>query len=244
VTYVRVSRDQRGYETTFLLHARHPGDRPKVIYWYRTAPGVRVGRPAFDEEVIRTLEEQHPEIEFDWDQLMEEARLVTPEPERKAEHRRRPSPREAPAEAVPRPAARHREHQQDQETAGSGPEPSGDTPADLSSGPAPTGDQAPASDDREAAMGVPPNPLLEQLVGREIAQRLRRRYRELARQVVATAADPALRAAWQARAEALDPDRWETPEAVLRGVQESDPVLERLRQELDHAATATSEGSR
>ena len=42
-----------------------------MLYWYRSAPGVRVGRPALDEDAIRTIEEQHPEIEFDWPHILE-----------------------------------------------------------------------------------------------------------------------------------------------------------------------------
>ena len=41
--FLRVTRDQRGYETTFLLHAAHAGGRPRVLYWYRTAPGIVLG---------------------------------------------------------------------------------------------------------------------------------------------------------------------------------------------------------
>jgi hypothetical protein len=229
VTYVRVTRDQRGYETTFLLHARHPGDRPRVIYWYRTAPGVRVGRPAFDEEIIRSLEEQHPEIEFDWAELMDEARVVMPEPERRPDRRRKPAPRKEPVEATPASTAASSDRDTSAERAVV---PSPVTPASLPA--APRNVQEPGA--------AAPNPLLEQLVGREIAQRLRRRYREIARQLDDSAADQSVRAAWQARAAELNPDAWDTPEAVLRGVQDSDRVLEELRHEIERAAGGAVEG--
>jgi len=81
VAFLRFTRDRRGYENTFLLHVAHPGERPRVLYWYRTAPGVRVGRPALDEDAIRTIEEQHPEIDFDWPHILEVGAITQPEVE-------------------------------------------------------------------------------------------------------------------------------------------------------------------
>jgi hypothetical protein len=69
VPSVRFSRDKRGYEYVYLVHAptrRGKPGRSRVIYWYRTPPGVRVGRKPFDEEVQRTLEQQYPGVAFDW----------------------------------------------------------------------------------------------------------------------------------------------------------------------------------
>ena len=82
VIYVRMTRDSRGYENTFLFRTGpHTGERPRVLYWYRTAPGLRVGRPALDEDAIRRLDEQHPDIEFDWTELLEEAQMALPDVE-------------------------------------------------------------------------------------------------------------------------------------------------------------------
>jgi len=161
VTYVRVARDQRGYETTLLLHAARPGDRPRVLYWYRSAPGVRVGRSPLDEEAIRTIEEQYPDIEFDWPQLFEEASNMPPEAERRLERPRRkaPPPRDvAPQEAAPPEALPF-----DEELSES--EPVVVLEQVLLEGEAITAE-------RPRAVG---NPLLDRLVGREIATRLRAR---------------------------------------------------------------------
>jgi hypothetical protein len=65
VPYLRLTADRRGVEHTFLLHVAAPGERPKVLYWYRTVPGVKVGRPALDDVAMRALEEQYPGIDFD-----------------------------------------------------------------------------------------------------------------------------------------------------------------------------------
>jgi hypothetical protein len=206
---MRVTRDQRGYETTYLLHAKRPGDRPRVLYWYRTAPGVRVGRRALDEDAIRGIEEQHPDVEFDWPQLLEEAESIPPDVERRPERPRRKPPRPSEPEPVVSP------------------ETTGETPPAALVPPPPHGERPVAADTvvRER------NPLLDQLVGREIAARLRRRYAEVALQLTALPVDES-RAAWQQRADALDPDRWSTAEAILEGVQHADRLFDELKREL------------
>ena len=67
--FLRFSRDKRGYEHTYLVQTtnrRGKSVRPRLLYWYRTPPGLRVGRPPFDEEVRRALEAQNPDVDFDW----------------------------------------------------------------------------------------------------------------------------------------------------------------------------------
>jgi hypothetical protein len=74
VAFLRFSRDRRGYENTFLLHAsRQHGEkeRPRLLYWFRTPPHLKVGRTPFDEDAIRLLEDQYPDVEFDWTRLRE-----------------------------------------------------------------------------------------------------------------------------------------------------------------------------
>jgi hypothetical protein len=58
---------------------RGRGDaRPRLLYWYRTPPDVKVGRAALDEEAIRALEESNPELTFDWSRILHSR--ATPEP--------------------------------------------------------------------------------------------------------------------------------------------------------------------
>ena len=67
--FLRFSRDKRGYESTYLVHIQNRRGKPsrqRILYWYRTPPGVRVGRPPFDEEARRRLEAQNPDVTFDW----------------------------------------------------------------------------------------------------------------------------------------------------------------------------------
>lgn len=66
---VRFSRDKRGYEYVYLMHTptrRGKPGRAQVLYWYRTPPGVRIGRKPFSEDVQRMLEVQNPGVAFDW----------------------------------------------------------------------------------------------------------------------------------------------------------------------------------
>ena len=71
--------------------------------------------------------------------------------------------------------------------------------------------------------------LLEELVGREIATRLRARYAEIMARIHEQGFDESTLAAWVARAEPLDPDTWLTPDAVLAGVRDADARFEQLR---------------
>jgi hypothetical protein len=69
VAFLRFSRDKRGYEHFYLVEPasnRRGKVKPRVLYWFRTPPGVRVGREPFDASVRRALEAQNPGISFDW----------------------------------------------------------------------------------------------------------------------------------------------------------------------------------
>jgi hypothetical protein len=69
VPFLRFSRDKRGYEHTYLVQStnrRGKAIRPRILYWYRTPPGVRLGRSPFDDDVRKTLEANNPGVVFDW----------------------------------------------------------------------------------------------------------------------------------------------------------------------------------
>lgn len=70
--FVRVSRDKRGYEQISLMHAssrRGKPTKPRVLYVFRTPPGIKIGREPFDASVRREIEAQNPEVQFDWVKL-------------------------------------------------------------------------------------------------------------------------------------------------------------------------------
>jgi hypothetical protein len=67
---------------------RGRGDpRPRLLYWYRTPPDVKVGRAAIDEEAIRALEESNPELTFDWSRILHSH--ARPQPADRTPDRRR-----------------------------------------------------------------------------------------------------------------------------------------------------------
>jgi hypothetical protein len=72
VAYLRFTRDARGYENTYLIHTSAMNGKPvtRILYWFRTPPNVRVGRVALDEGAVRQIEELHPDLEFDWPQIL------------------------------------------------------------------------------------------------------------------------------------------------------------------------------
>src|SRR5512132_3396535 len=93
------------------MHADRPGDRPRLLYWYRTAPGIMLGRPPLDEDAIRTIEEQHPDIEFDWPAIIALSEVMMPEEEE--------APRQKPkaGRSVSARRGKDREHRRDDRAA-------------------------------------------------------------------------------------------------------------------------------
>jgi hypothetical protein len=87
VPFVRVIRDKRGYETTYLLHWYREGRRQhsRILYVFRTPGGVRVGRTALEPDVLRQIERRYPDITFDWAAVRENQQVVEPsiEPRRR-----------------------------------------------------------------------------------------------------------------------------------------------------------------
>ena len=114
--FLRVVRDKRGYETTYLMHWYREGHRQhsRILYVFRSPGGVRVGRDPLDPEVLRQLETQHPDIAFDWKVVRENQQVVetTPEPRRRRPTRQEdgdpPAPPSPPPPSVdlPGPTAR------------------------------------------------------------------------------------------------------------------------------------------
>jgi hypothetical protein len=104
VPFLRVIRDKRGYETTYLMHLYREGhrQRSRILYVFRSPGGVRVGRAALDPEVLREIEAHYPDIVFDWKDVRDHQQHI----EMSAEPRRRSLPKrdEAVIEAPEAPA--------------------------------------------------------------------------------------------------------------------------------------------
>jgi hypothetical protein len=69
LAFLRFARDKRGVENFYLVQPttnRRGKVRPRVLYWFRSPPDVKVGREPFDPAVRRALEAQYPDVAFDW----------------------------------------------------------------------------------------------------------------------------------------------------------------------------------
>ena len=89
MAYLKFSRDKRGYEHFSLVQPTSRGRaRPRVLYWFRTPPGIKVGRLPFDPEMRRALEAQNPDVVFDWEAITRTPIPPPVEPERWRERRR------------------------------------------------------------------------------------------------------------------------------------------------------------
>lgn len=210
-------------EHTYLLHTPAPGAPTKVLYWYRTAPGLRIGRPALDDAAMRTLEEQHPDIDFDWQYILDMGAMTPVEVEA-------PLP---PRKRKPRPA------EADDASPGDVPAPPrrGAPASDSLPAPEAPADEAAESTSPVVADDTGPD-LLAELLGRGIASSLRARHADLVALVDGAAADPAVKAEWRDRLAALDPDGWESPEAVLAGMAAVDAGVDALRRTVEQATGA------
>lgn len=74
MAFLRFSRDKRGVENFYLVQPttnRRGKVRPRVLYWFRSPPDVKVGREPFDPDVRRALEAQNPDVTFDWRAIVE-----------------------------------------------------------------------------------------------------------------------------------------------------------------------------
>jgi hypothetical protein len=67
VPFLKFSRDKRGYENYYLFDGK---GRPRLLFWFRTAPNLKLGRAPFSEDVRRMVELQNPDVQFDWPRIM------------------------------------------------------------------------------------------------------------------------------------------------------------------------------
>lgn len=101
--FLRVVRDKRGYETTYLMHWYREGgrQRSRILYVFRSPGGVRVGRDPLEPDILRVLESQYPEIAFDWKSVLANRQIIESAPEPRRKKRRSPDGETA----APAPAA-------------------------------------------------------------------------------------------------------------------------------------------
>jgi hypothetical protein len=104
VPFLRVIRDKRGYETTYLMHLYREGarQRSKILYVFRTPGGVRVGRDPLEPEVLRQIELQYPDIQFNWATVRDSQQVIETSIEPR---RRRPRREDENSTVAPSPVA-------------------------------------------------------------------------------------------------------------------------------------------
>jgi hypothetical protein len=206
VPFLRVLRDKRGYETTFLMHWFRDGQRQRsrILYVFRTPPGVRVGRHVFEPATIREIEQQHPEIEFDWRSLLDNQQVVDAAPEpRRIRKRKRPDEEEGGAPASP-----------------AGPRPAPPVAdAVTAAAPSPTPAAQPRITIPSAIDGTGPE---EQIAW------LREWHPIIRERVPHRTHDPERRDVLYALADRLNPDSWIGDEAIAQGLRDAADALMRL----------------
>jgi hypothetical protein len=199
VPFLRVIRDKRGYETTYLMHLYREGhrQRSRILYVFRSPGGVRVGRGALDPDVLRELEARYPDIAFDWKDVREHQQHIeiSPEPRR----RKPPKREEAVATAAPDVQA--------PPPAPAPAPPSPSTPA-PSPGAVPSAIEGATPDDQIAFLG--------------------RWYALIRERIPRRTSDPVRQEALIALTERLNPASWTDADQIAAGLQQASEALERL----------------
>jgi hypothetical protein len=221
--FLRFTRDKRGYETTSLVHPvrRNGRSQQRILYWFRTPPGVKVGRPALDENAIRWIEEHNPDIEFNWPKILEAQPPAAAPPE---DARNRRVRRDKPERRLP-PQAR-------------APQPEPDV-APVEAEPPEALEPIPEEEIVQAFEQLT-HPDAEELVeplvmpvdgtiGVEQLTRLRARYAELQARITERGGDAERTEALREQAELLNPDTWVTEEEVRKGIEAFEPKIRDLR---------------
>jgi hypothetical protein len=217
VPFLRVLRDKRGYETTYLMHWFRDGgrQRSKILYVFRSPPGVKVGRDPIDPAIIEEIEAQHPDIEFDWRALRENQQVIDTSPEP-----RRPRSSRTPGRAEPvegrRPRKEEREKPVPEKAAADRPRPEAA---------AARGD-AVAEAPRQPPLAIPT--AIEGVTREDKLVFLLNWYLNLRERVPHRTHDPIRREALRALVERLNPEAWVGEEGIAAGLQDAAEALHRL----------------
>ena len=212
--FLRVIRDKRGYETTYLMHWYRDGarQRSRILYVFRSPGGVRVGRESLEPDVLRDIEAQFPDIAFDWKAVLDNRQIVDTTPDIRRPRKRRRSEEEdaaGPAAAPPKaqPSTRSAVEVHSAEGGSTEPKPHG-------------GDgSAPRPSIPSAIEGATPD---------EQTAFLARWYPIVRERIPHRTADPARLEALLALAERLNPAAWTDADQIAAGLQQAAEALERL----------------
>ena len=249
--FLRFSRDERGYENTYLCHTFRRGGAPqlRVLYWFRTPPDVKVGRLALDPVAIRAIEDSNPDLQFDWGKILK----VKPPPpppvygqDRAGRRKGRatkaakaassPDSTSATGQVVARDPVVTVESEAEQLDA---------NPSSDGSGPAavvwdgrdPDGEPLGAPETRSAHVVLG-------LIDEQGLARLRARHAEIQARISDRVRDPDKLEALQAQAALLDPDAWRTPDEARERLASLDEATGAIRKVLGHRRRTRRGGAR
>jgi len=211
VPFIRIIRDKRGYETTYLMHWYKEGhkQRSRILYVFRSPGGVRVGRAPLEPEILRTIEAQYPDIAFDWKAVVDHQQVVEPAPEMRRPRKRKRTEEELAADAIRADAIRADAIRADTVK---------NVAAVLGVG-----------QPRPEAPPRPPMPsALEGATPDEQIAFLGQWYPIVRERIPQRTADPARREALLALAERLNPATWTDADQITAGLQQAGEALERL----------------
>ena len=202
-----------------------------MLYWFRSPPAVRVGRPALDPEAIRAIEEANPAIAFDWPTILE-ARPPDPEPvekwrARRARSTRQREARESPPPEIATPAVVPLAQREKEGGSGAG---AGEGRESTSASSTMTGDADETNGD--AASRQLELSAVHRALGSEGLVRVRARYAEVIARIASQVTDAAAADELRVLAERLNPDAWVTDGEVRQGLESFERVLETVRQRL------------
>ena len=204
-----------------------------MLYWFRTPPGVKVGRAALDEDAIRLIEELNPGIEFDWTRILKgqgapptESRPPADARRQRPDHRRPQSPHAPPPPRAVQPFVPAEA-------------PAVNPPTEISPDTAMPATVDQLADDitaPDSAVDAParidsdvPTPAHGR-IGADGVQRLRARHAEILVRISERAADPVRREELKAQADRLNPDAWVTDDEVVQGLEQYESVFASLRE--------------
>ena len=222
MAYLRFSRDERGYEHTYVLHTyRLEGrSKPRLLYWFRTPPGVRVGRFPLDEHAIRAIEERNPDLSFDW-RTMLKVRPAPPAVKRRA----RTKPDALRTRPKREPSSAKKRHQSTEAVGAPDVVPDIGPDEDVAAAEAVAVE---ARQLREEPAEPWQHPVVT-LMGEQMLARLRARYAELRVRIAEKESDAETLEGASARAEALNPDRWKTVGEAVQGIERFEAEAEAIK---------------
>ena len=180
--------------------------RSRILYWFRTPPGVRVGRAALDEDAIRIIEANNPDLQFDWTRILK--------------GQQDPDDRPDPVEP-PRPERKERQDRRRQEPSAprDSPRPRQAPPVAAPVAPPPL-EELPEDGPISAARAR---------LGGEGLARLRGRYSEMLARISERIQDLEQQKELKALAERLNPDAWVTDVDVTAGLESYEATFDTLR---------------